>query len=139
MTDVGTKLYAEGTTAGKYAVLVSIVSAPATGTAVGTIENTPLDSLVRTYDADRPELPKMEFKYNYSETDFIKVEAAVSLTTPKKYLIVYQGGSGVAFTANGNTWIESVSRGSEVEASISFALSELAHKTAVEVTAMITA
>lgn len=138
MTDVGTKLYAEGTTAGKYVVLVPITSAPATGTAAGTIENTPLDSPVKTYDADRPELPKMEFKYNYSDTNFAAVTAAVSLTDSKKYLLVYQDGSGAAFTAKGNTWIESFGRGSEVEGSISFALSELSYKTKTEVTTMIT-
>jgi len=137
MTDVGTKLYAKGATT--YAILVSITSAPATGSAAGTIENTPLDSLVKTYDADRPELPKMEFKYNYTEADFVKVVAAVSLTTAKDYLLVYQDGSGVQFTGKGNTWVESVGRGSEVEGAMSFALTALAYKTATEVTTLIAA
>lgn len=139
MTDVGTKLYAEGTTPGKYTVLVSIISAPETGSAVGTIENTPLDSLVKTYDADRPELPKMEFGYNYSEADFTKVAAAISLTTAKNYLLVYQDGSGCKFTGKGNQWIGKVGRGAEVEANISFALSSLEVITATVVTPLITA
>lgn len=135
MTDVGTKLYSKGTTT--YTQLVSVTSAPATGAEVGTIENTPLDSPVKTYDADRPDLPKMQFKYNYSETDYTKVGTSISLTEPKEYLLVYQDGSGVHFTGKGNQWIGEVGRGSEVEAYISFALSELSHKTAAEVTTLL--
>lgn len=135
ITDVGTKLYAKGLTT--YEELVSIISAPATGSAAGTIEDTTLDSPNKTFELDRPELPKMEFKYNYTEVDFTKVTAAISLTVAKDYLIVYQDGSGVKFTGKGNQWIEAVGRGSVVEAGINFALSSLEVIAALAVTTLL--
>lgn len=137
ISDVGTKLYAEGTTAGKYSVLVSIKSAPATGSAPKSLDTTTLDSLYTTGIPDRPETPEYKFTYNYTETDYEKVLAAVSLTTDKNYLIVYGDGSGEKFTGRGSTWKEEVSVGKIVEAGLSFAVSSHDHVKATDVTTMI--
>lgn len=136
ISDVGTKLYAEGTTAGKYAMLVKITSAPATGSAPKSLDTTCLDDLYSTSIPDRPETPSYDFEYNYTHTDFATVTAAISSTVDKKYLIVYGDGSGEKFTGRGSTWKNSVSIGKVVTAGLSFSVSSHADATPEEVTTM---
>lgn len=137
ISDVGTKLYAEGTTTGKYEMLVKITSAPATGSAPKSIDTTTLDSPYSTSIPDRPDTPAYEFKYLYTEADFETVQAAISLTTDKNYLIVYGDGSGEKFTGRGSTWVESISAGKAVEAGLSFSVSSHDHAKATDVATMI--
>ena len=133
MTDVGIKLYAESTTPNTYAMLVPVVSAPATGSTPGKIENTTLDSPKKTYDMDRPELPQMDFTYNYNTKNesgedvnhYEEVKAKVDATTAKNYMIVYPDKHGTKFSATGTTWINSVSKGSEIECTVSFVLASM--------------
>jgi hypothetical protein len=127
MTDVGIKLYYEDTESGKYKKLVSVVSAPATGSTPSTIENTTLDSPQKTYDMDRPDNPQMDFTYNYytdGTNHYQEVKAHISTTEAHNYLLAYPDGAGVQFKAYGSTWINSVSRGSEIECTVSFVLPE---------------
>lgn len=138
ISDVGTKLYAEGTTPGKYEMLVKIKSAPATGSAPKSIDTTTLDSPYSTSIPDRPETPAYDFKYNYTDTDFTAVQAAVSLTVDKNYLIVYGDGSGEKFTGRGSTWIDAVDVGKVIDAGLSFAVSSHDHVAPTAVTTMIT-
>lgn len=137
ISDVGTKLYAEGTTVGKYAMLVKITSAPATGSAPKTLDTTCLDSEYSTSIPDRPETPPYDFEYCYNATDYATVKAAISLTEDKNYLIVYGDGSGEKFTGRGSTWKKEVTVGSVVKAGLSFAVSSHSDASVSEVTTMI--
>lgn len=139
ISDVGTKLYAEGTTPGKYEMLVKISSAPATGSAPKSIDTTTLDSAYSTSIPDRPETPGYEFKYFYTDADYTEVQTAISLTADKNYLIVYGDGSGEKFTGRGSTWVEAVTAGKAVEAGLSFSVSSHDHVAPTAVTTMITA
>lgn len=127
ISDVGTKLYKESATAGKYEKLVSVTSVPATGAAPGTIEVTELDDVYKKYILDRPDTPSYEFEYNYTQENYETVSAAVSLTEDRNYLIIYQDGSGEKFTGKGATWINKVGKGEAVTAGISFAVSSHEH------------
>lgn len=84
ISDFGTYLYIEGTTAGKYHKLVDIKSAPATGSAPKNLDTTTLSDSQTTAIPDRPETPAMDFDYNYNKTDFAAVTAAISMTVDKK-------------------------------------------------------
>lgn len=137
ISDVGTYLYAEGATAGQYAKLVDITSAPATGSAPGKIDATTLSDTTKKYISDRPDTPDYEFGYNYTKENFAAVTAAVSLTNEKNYLIVYQDKSGEKFSGTGATWKEAVSEGKKDEAKISFAVASHSH--VEDVTSMIPA
>jgi len=119
ISDFGTYLYIEGTTSGKYKKLVDIKSAPATGSAPKNLDTTTLSDSQTTAIPDRPETPAMEFDYNFNKTDFAAVVAAVSLTTDKKFMIVYQDKSGFQFSARGATFVKDVSIGEVVDATIS--------------------
>lgn len=125
MIDVGIKLYAEGSTAGTYEQLVSVTATPAMGSTPGRVENTPLDSPVKTYDMDRPELPQLDYTYNYSKENMAAVKTAISTTVSHNYLVAYPDGAGVKFTATGSTWQNAASRGNELECTVSFVLSSM--------------
>lgn len=137
ISDVGTKLYAEGSTPGKYAMLVKISSAPATGAAPKSLDATCLDDEYTKSIPDRPETPSYEFEYNYNDTDYTSVQTAVSLTADKNYLIVYGDGSGEKFTGRGSTWTKEVSVGKVVKAGLAFAVSSHEHIAPTAVTTMI--
>lgn len=120
MIDVGIKLYAKSGTPGTYAPLVSVTAAPAMGATPGRVENTPLDSPVKTYDMDRPDLPQLDFTYNYSKENLAAVKAAISATVAHDFLLEYPDHAGVEFTATGSTWQNAASRGNELECTLSF-------------------
>lgn len=119
VSDYKTYLYVEGTTQGKYHKLVDIKSAPATGAAPKNLDTTTCSDAQTTAIPDRPDTPAMEFSYNYNKTDFQAVVAAVSLTTDKKFMIVYQDNSGFQFPARGATFVKEVSVGKVVDATLS--------------------
>lgn len=123
ISDYKTYLYVEGTTAGKYHKLVDIISAPATGAAPKNIDVTTLSDAQSVGIPDRPETPTMQFEYNYTKENYALVEAAVSLTADKNYMIVYQDGSGATFTARGATYIKEVSKGKQITAEIALVTS----------------
>lgn len=137
ISDVGTKLYAEGTTPGKYTQLVKITSAPATGAAPKSLDTTGLDDTYSTSIPDRPETPAYDFEYNYTSADFEKVVAAISLTADKNFLIVYGDGSGEKFTGRGSTWKKEVTVGKVVKAGLAFSVSLHSHAQTTDVTTMI--
>jgi hypothetical protein len=127
ISDVGTKLYKEGTTVGKYEKLVSVNSVPATGSAPKTIDVTALDDTYSKSILDRPETPAYEFEYNYTKENYTAVTGAISLTTDKNYLIIYQDGTGEKFTGKGATWVNKVSKGEAVTAGLTFAITSHEH------------
>jgi hypothetical protein len=119
ISDYKTMLCVEGTTAGKYHKLVDILSAPATGSSPKSIDVTTLTDDASVGIPDRPDTPNMEFEFNFNKTDFATVTADVSLTTDKKYMIVYQDGSGWTFSARGNAYTDAVSKGKQITAKLS--------------------
>ena len=124
ISDVGTKLYAKGAST-TYDHLIDITSAPATGAAPGTIDITTLSDTRMKYLLDRPDTPAYEFEYLYTSDDYAAVEAKISLTTDKDYLMVYQDGSGVKFTGRGAQWIKEVTPGNAVKVGLSFAVTTM--------------
>lgn len=126
ISDVGTGLYIKGAEE-KYTKLVSITSAPATGSAPSPIEVTELDSPVKQYISDRPDTPSYEFEANYLKETYENLQTKVSLTETKDYLIVYQDGSGEKFSATGAVWKKEVSAGNAVKIGISFAVQTHEH------------
>ncbi len=126
ISDIGTGLYVKGD-GEKYTKLISITSAPATGSAPSTIDVTQLDSPVKQYISDRPDTPSYEFEANYTKENYESLTTKISLTETKDYLIVYQDNSGEKFSATGAFWKKEVSAGSAVKIGISFAVQTHEH------------
>lgn len=134
-SDVGISMYVKGETG--YTELIEIKSVPATGSAGGTLETTTLKSPKKTYIPDRPDTGDMDYTYNYTEENITKVKAICD-NKEHEFLVVYQDGSGFKYTGQAQTWINEVSVGSVVEATLhtvpSIAPAEI---TATEVTALL--
>jgi hypothetical protein len=134
-SDVGTMLYAK-TTDGKFEEFLEITSAPAEGSAGGTIEVTVLKSAIKQYIPDRPDTPDQDFNYNYTETNFTKAQEYAD-GDAHEFLVKFQDGTGYVITGSAQTWINEVSRGSAVEATFHVVASNIAWKTSTEVTSLL--
>lgn len=115
-SDVGITLYVKGTE-NKYAELIEIKSVPATGSAGGTLETTTLKSPKKTYIPDRPDTGDMDYTYNYTEDNFNKAKEICD-NEEHEFLVKYQDGSGFIYTGQAQTWINEISVGSVVEATL---------------------
>lgn len=136
ISDVGTLLHHSTTgAANSFSKLISVIDAPATGSAPGKLETTVLDSTIKTYISDRLDTPDMEFTYNYTAADFATVKAVADATT-HYFLIIYADGSGTKITGQARTWKEAVSRGGVVTAKLHVVASDVTDQTAVEVAAL---
>ena len=114
-SDVGITLYVKN--GNKYNELIEIKSVPASGQAGGTLETTTLKSPTKTYIPDRPDNGDMDYTYNYTEANFTAVNAICD-GSEQELLIKYQDGSGFTYTGQAQTWINEVSVGSVVEATL---------------------
>lgn len=135
-SDVGTVLYAKSED--KFSEFLEITSAPAEGSAGGTIEVTTLKSAIKQYIADRPDTPDQDFNYNYTEANFTKAKEKCD-GSEHEFLVKFQDGTGYVITGSAQTWINEVSRGSAVEATLHIVASDIEWKTSSEVTALVTA
>lgn len=133
-SDVGTLLYYKN--GEKYEELIEIISAPAEGSAGGTIEVTTLKSAVKQYIADRPDVPEQDFGYNYTETNRAKVNTICDGAV-HDFLVKFQDGSGYTITGTAQTWTNEIGRGQALEATLHVVATDVAWKTATEVTALI--
>lgn len=133
-SDVGTVLY--GKNGDKFTELLAITSAPAEGSAGGTIEVTTLKSAIKQYIADRPDTPDQDFNYNYTEANFKKAQAMCD-GAEHEFLVKFQDGSGYVITGSAQTWINEVSRGSAVEATLHIVASDINWKESSEVTTLL--
>lgn len=133
-SDVGTVLYAKS--GDKFTELLAITSAPAEGSAGGTIEVTTLKSAIKQYIADRPDTPDQDFNYNYTEANFKKAQTMCD-GTEHEFLVKFQDGSGYIITGSAQTWINEVSRGSAVEATLHIVASDINWKESSEVTTLL--
>lgn len=134
-SDVGTMLYAKGSS-GKYEEFLEITSAPAQGSAGGTIEVTTLKSAIKQYIPDRPDTPDQDFNYNYTEANFTKAQTYTD-GEDHEFLVKFQDGTGYIITGSAQTWINEVSRGAAVEATLHVVASNIVWKTSSEVTALL--
>ena len=133
-SDVGTLLYyKDGST---YKELLEIISAPAQGSAGGTIEVTTLKSPTKQYIPDRPDVPEQDFGYNYTEANF-KLAQTVCDGSAHEFLVKFQDGSGYTIVGTAQTWINEVGRGSAVEATLHVVATGIAWKEATEVTTLL--
>lgn len=133
-SDVGTALYAKsGST---YSELLEITSAPAQGSAGGTIEVTTLKSAFKQYIADRPDVPEQDFGYNYTEDNFASANEVCD-GEAHEFLVVFQDGSGYTITGTAQTWINEVGRGQAVEATLHIVATDIAWKTSTQVDALL--
>lgn len=107
----------------KYKYLVPVRAVPATHSAPGTIEVTEMDSPVKQYIADRPDVPAYEFDYNYTAAKYAAVKAKADGKTVHDYLITYGDKSGVKFKGTGFTWRDAVSTGGEIKGKLSIIVS----------------
>ena len=134
-SDVGTMLYAKNSE-GKFAEFLEITSAPAEGSAGGTIEVTVLKSAVKQYIPDRVDTPDQDFGYNYTEANFTKaLEYADG--DEHDFLVKFQDGTGYTITGSAQTWINEVSRGSAVEATFHVVANNIVWKSSSEVTSLL--
>ena len=134
-SDVGITLYVKK--ASTYEELIEIKSVPATGSAGGTLETTTLKSPKKTYIPDRPDTGDMDYTYNYTEDNLTKVKAICD-NAEHEFLVKYQAGSGFVYTGQAQTWINEVSVGSVVEATLHTVPSIApAEKTATEIKALL--
>ena len=133
-SDVGTTLYAKsGST---YSELLEITSAPAQGSAGGTIEVTTLKSAYKQYIADRPDVPEQDFGYNYTEDNFTSANTVCD-GEAHDFLVVFQDGSGYTITGTAQTWINEVGRGQAVEATLHIVATGIEWKTSTQVDALL--
>ena len=136
ISDVGTLLYYKASGSSVYTKLLSIISAPAMGSAGGTLEVTVLDSETKQYIPDRADVPEQDFNYNYTEANFTAAQAACTGTSAE-FLVILGDGSGYTITGEAQTWINEVGRGSAIEATLHIVASAIDWRTAVEVLATI--
>ncbi len=134
-SDVGTLLYVKGSN-NEYTELLEIISAPAEGSAGGTIEVTTLKSAFKQYIADRPDVPEQDFGYNYIEANRVKANAVCD-GSAHDFLVKFQDGSGYTITGTAQTWANEVGRGQAVEATLHIVATDIAWKTSAEVTALL--
>ncbi len=134
-SDVGTSLYVKGSNS-KYAELIDIISAPAQGSAGGTIEVTTLKSAVKQYIPDRPDVPEQDFGYNYTEENYTSANGVCD-GEAHEFLVKFQDGSGYVITGTAQTWINEVGRASAVEATLHIVATSVVWKTSAEVTALL--
>lgn len=114
-SDVGIQLFAK--ISDSYKEIIEIKSVPASGQAGGTLETTTLKSPTKTYIPDRPDNGDMDYTYNYTEANFTKVNELCD-GSEKEFLVRYQDGSGFVYKGQAQTWINEVSVGSVVEATL---------------------
>lgn len=112
-SDLGCMLFYKDATSGKFKYLVPVRAVPATHSAPGTIEVTEMDSPIKQYIADRPDVPAYEFDYNYTAAKYGAVKAQCG--KENEFLVTYADKSGVKFKGTGATWRDAVSPGSEVK------------------------
>lgn len=137
-SDVGISLYVKNSES-KYVELIEIKSVPATGSAGGTLETTTLKSPKKTYIPDRPDTGDMDYTYNYTEENITKVKEYCD-GDEHEFLVVYQDGSGFEYTGQAQTWINEVSVGSVVEATLHTVPSVAPlEKTSAEIETLLTA
>lgn len=134
-SDVGTMLYSKSGS-NKFTELVEITSAPAQGSAGGTIEVTTLKSAIKQYIPDRPDTPDQDFGYNYTEANFTKANNLCD-GDEHEFLVKFQDGTGYVITGVAQTWINEVGRGAAVEATFHVIASQIVWKTSSEVTALL--
>lgn len=134
-SDVGTVLYAKNSS-GKFEEFLEITSAPAQGSAGGTIEVTTLKSAIKQYIPDRPDTPDQDFNYNYTEANFTAAQGYAD-GEDHDFLVKFQDGTGYVITGSAQTWINEVSRGSAVEATFHVVASGIVWKTSSEVTSLL--
>ena len=134
-SDVGTMLYMKGS-GEKFEEFLEITSAPAEGSAGGTIEVTTLKSAIKQYIPDRPDTPDQDFNYNYTEANFTKAQEGADGET-HEFLVAFQDGTGYVITGTAQTWINEVSRGSAVEATFHVVASNIEWKTSAQVTSLL--
>ena len=135
-SDVGIMLYVKNSS-DKFVELIEIKSVPATGQAGGTLETTTLKSPKKTYIPDRPDTGDMDYTYNYTEANITAVKVYCD-SVEHDFLVKYQDGSGFTYSGQAQTWINEVSVGSVVEATLHTTPSTAPlEKTATEVTALL--
>lgn len=134
-SDVGTMLYVKGTN-NKYTELLEIISAPAEGSAGGTIEVTVLKSPKKQYIPDRLDVPEQDFGYNYTEQNRTKANTVCDGEV-HDFLVKFQDGSGYTITGTAQTWSNEISRGQAVEATLHIVATDIAWKTSTEVTTLL--
>lgn len=139
--DLGIELRVKEKTDAKYPAekLVAVKGMPATGQAGGTVEITTSSDPTKVYIADRPDTGEMDFLYNYTSANLSAVQAVCD-NTEKDILIKMPDGTGVEYAGSLQTWINEVSVGSAIEATLHTVPSvSPTYLSASEVTAKITA
>ena len=121
---------------GKFEKLISIKSVPASGAEGGTIEVTELDSPVKQYINDRIDTPSQDYTYNRTAEKYEAVKAICD-GQPKEFLTVFSDGTGTYCKGTAQTWKNEFSAGSAQEATLHIVATEIADKTASEVTALL--
>ncbi len=136
ISDIGTQLFKKIGAAIEFTKLVDIVAAPATGAAPDSLDGTVLNSPRTQNVKGRLNTPDMEFDYNYTESNFAKVRAAVTGDV-EEFLIVYGDGSGALITGEAETWVDAVTRNSVVVGKLHITAQDVEYKTADEVLALV--
>ena len=136
ISDVGTMLYSKIGNASTFTKLLSVISAPAMGSAGGNLEVTVLDSSTKQYIPDRPDVPDQDFNYNYTEANYTTALTACT-SDEEDFLVIFQDGSGYQISGIAQTWINEVGRGSAIEATLHIVASAITWKTAVQVLALV--
>ena len=120
----------------KFEKLISIKSVPASGAEGGTIEVTELDSPVKQYINDRVDTPSQDYTYNRTAEKYEAVKAICD-GNPQEFLTVFSDGTGTYCKGTAQTWKNEFSAGSAQEATLHIVATEIADKTASEVTALL--
>lgn len=111
-SDLGCMLFCFNEASNKFKYLVPVKAVPASKSAPSTIEVTEMDSPIKQYIPDRPDVPAYEFDYNHTAAKYAAVKAKADGQTEHQFLITYGDKSGVKFKGVGFTWRDAVSTGS---------------------------
>ncbi len=119
MIDLGIELRIKEVGEGTFpqAITVKVKGMPATGQAGGNVEITTSSDAVKLYVADRPDTGDMDFTYNYTSTNYETVDAFCD-NTEKDILIKLPDGAGFRYQGTVQTWVNEVSVGSAIEATL---------------------
>ena len=136
ISDIGARVYILET--GSYDFLFSCSDIGAIGGSVDKHESTCTDDTAKTYVIGRRDTPEVEFSYNYTEANAVKVQGKMDGATPQELLVVYGDGSGYYLKGVGTDSTDALGTNSLHKATFTFVQMQAAQfKTADEMTGLL--
>lgn len=102
ITDIGTKVYVKSKVSPyAFETFTSFTSVGEHKSDPETHESTDLEDLGKTYEQGRPDSPKIDFEYNYTDARNTIISAKMDGSTPQTIMVITKDGSGFYTTGVG--------------------------------------